>query len=86
MTGIVGNSWTLPNFNPMEGIPTSVCLTCYAGGPNEFMETPFAELVDQVASGKLHVQVGKVFSLDQIVKAHEIMDANTAGGKIVVLT
>lgn len=32
MTGIVGNSWTLDDFNPMEFIPTGVCLTSYSGG------------------------------------------------------
>lgn len=32
MTGIVGNSWTLDKFNPMESIPTGVFLTGYSGG------------------------------------------------------
>lgn len=31
MTGIVGNSWKLDDFNPMEFIPTGVCLTSYSG-------------------------------------------------------
>ena len=33
---------------PMEDIPTAVCLTGYAGGPNEFMATPLEELAQQV--------------------------------------
>jgi NADPH:quinone reductase-like Zn-dependent oxidoreductase len=86
MTGIVGNKWTLDNFAPMEAIPTGVCLTSYDGGPADFMRTPLQELVDQIAAGSLKVQVGRVFHLDQIVEAHRTMDANTAGGKIVVLT
>ena len=32
----------------MEDIPTSVCLTSYAGGPDEFMTTPMEELAEQV--------------------------------------
>jgi NADPH:quinone reductase-like Zn-dependent oxidoreductase len=86
MTGIVGNKWAFDNFSPMEIIPSAVGLTCYAGGDGNFMKTPLQKLVEQVAAGTLHVQVGKVFHLDQIVEAHRCMDANNAGGKIVVLT
>lgn len=32
MTGMVGNKWALDNFSPMGSIPTTVCLTTYAGG------------------------------------------------------
>src|SRR6516164_9938942 len=67
-------------------IPTSVCLTTYNGGPEDFMLTPLDELVEQVAAGTLRVQVGKVFKLDDIVEAHRCMEENKAGGKIVVLT
>lgn len=50
------------------------------------METPLEDLAQQIAANKLHVQVGKVFALDNIVEAHRCMDGNKAGGKIVVLT
>jgi NADPH:quinone reductase-like Zn-dependent oxidoreductase len=86
MTGMVGNKWLFDDFSPMEMIPTSVCLTTYDGGPQDFMLMPLDELVEQVAAGKLRVQVGKVFRLDDIVEAHRAMDENTAGGKIVVMT
>jgi NADPH:quinone reductase-like Zn-dependent oxidoreductase len=86
MTGMVGNKWSLDNFNPMEAIPTAVSLTTYDGGPEDFMLTPLAELVDQLASGSLHVQVARTFNLDEIVEAHRLMEENKAGGKIVVLT
>jgi NADPH:quinone reductase-like Zn-dependent oxidoreductase len=86
MTGMVGNKWSLNDFSPMDVIPTSVCLTTYDGGPEDFMLTPLDELVEQVAAGTLRVQVGKVFKLDDIVEAHRSMEENSAGGKIVVLT
>jgi NADPH:quinone reductase-like Zn-dependent oxidoreductase len=86
MTGIVGNKWSFDHFAPMDAIPTAVCLTCYAGESEDFMRMPLAELVDQVASGRLRVQIGKVFHLDDIVAAHRAMEENKAGGKIVVLT
>jgi NADPH:quinone reductase-like Zn-dependent oxidoreductase len=86
MTGIVGNKWSFDDFAPMEAIPTAVSLTTYAGESEDFMRTPLQELVEQIAAGTLHVQVGKVFHLDEIVEAHRCMEENKAGGKIVVLT
>jgi NADPH:quinone reductase-like Zn-dependent oxidoreductase len=85
-TGIVGNVWSFAEFNPMESIPTGVRLTVYGGDTGDFMATPLQELVDQIAAGTLHVQIGRTFRLDEIVEAHRVMETNTAGGKIVVLT
>ena len=86
MTGIVGNKWSFDDFAPMEAIPTAVSLTTYAGESEDFMRTPLEVLVEQIAAGTLHVPVGKVFHLDEIVEAHRCMEENKAGGKIVVLT
>ena len=61
-------------------------LTTYDGGPKDFMLTPLDELVEQVAAGRLRVQVSRVFKLDDIVEAHRCMEENKADGKIVVLT
>ena len=70
----------------MEAIPTAVSLTTYAGEAEEFMRMPVEELLQQIAMGKLLVQAGKTFRLDEIVEAHRCMEENKAGGKIVVLT
>jgi len=86
MTGIVGNKWSFDNFAPMEMIPSAVSLTTYAGESEDFMRTPFEDLIRQVEAGALRVQVGKTFSLDEIVEAHRCMEESKAGGKIVVLT
>jgi NADPH:quinone reductase-like Zn-dependent oxidoreductase len=85
MTGIVGNKWSFGDFAPMEVIPTAVSLTTYAGESEDFMRTPLQDLVEQIAAGTLHVQVGRTFHLDEIVEAHRCMEENKAGGKIVVL-
>lgn len=69
----------------MDSIPMSVCLTAYSGGPEEFMQTPLQELVDQIEAGSLQVSVAKTFKLDEIADAHRLMEENTAGGKLVVL-
>jgi NADPH:quinone reductase-like Zn-dependent oxidoreductase len=83
---LIGNKWSLDEFSPMDVIPSAVCLTTYSGGPEEFMQTPLDDLAGQIAAGRLRVQVGKTFRLDEIVAAHRCMDDNKAGGKIVVLT
>lgn len=84
MTGIVGNSWTLQNWNPMEGIPAGVFLTAYSGGVEEFAMTPLSNLAQQVKNGELDLKIGKIFDLDHIVDAHMLMETNNAMGKIVV--
>jgi NADPH:quinone reductase-like Zn-dependent oxidoreductase len=86
MAGMVGNKWSFDDFSPMDAIPTAVNLTTYDGGSEDFMLTPLDELAQRITAGKLHVQVGKTFQLDQIVEAHRCMEENRAGGKIVVLT
>ena len=85
MTGMVGNQWSFDNFSPMGSIPTAVNLTTYAGGPEDFIATPLEELAEQIKAGKMKVQIGRVFHLDNIVEAHRTMEENKAGGKIVVL-
>jgi NADPH:quinone reductase-like Zn-dependent oxidoreductase len=69
----------------MDVIPSRVFLTIYSGEPEDFMEMPLQSLVDDVASGALRIKIGKVFTLDQIVEAHQCMERNDADGKIVVL-
>jgi NADPH:quinone reductase-like Zn-dependent oxidoreductase len=85
MTGMVSDKSILEAFSPMDAIPTSVCLTAYAGDEEDFVMTPLNELIDEIAAGKLHVSIGKTFTLDDIVEAHRAMEANAAEGKIVVL-
>ena len=86
MAGIVGNKWSLDVFSPIDKIPTSVSLTAYAGESEDFMKTPLEDLVQRIKRGRMHVQIGKVFSLDEIVEAHRWQEENKAGRMIVVLT
>jgi NADPH:quinone reductase-like Zn-dependent oxidoreductase len=83
MTGIVGAKWSYEEFNPMEHIPTGVCLTAYSGGPGDFMRTPLNELVKGIVEGNLKIPIGKVFKLEEAVEAHTLMEKNNAGGKVV---
>ncbi len=86
MTGILGGQWELETFRPMEHIPTGVKLTSYAGESGDITTSQLQEYVELVATGDLKLQVGPVFRFEKLREAHELMDANRAGGKIVVLT
>jgi NADPH:quinone reductase-like Zn-dependent oxidoreductase len=86
MTGMVGDKWSIKDFSPMDEIPTAVNLTTYSGGADDFILTPLNNLAGQITTGALHIQIGKVFHLDETAEAHRCMEENKAGGKIVVLT
>ena len=86
MTGMVGDAWEFDQFSPMGAIPSTVSLTTYSGGSQDFIDTPLQTVVNEVATGRMTVTIGRVFRLDDIVEAHRCMEENAAGGKIVVLT
>jgi NADPH:quinone reductase-like Zn-dependent oxidoreductase len=85
MAGMVGNSWNIAGFAPMESIPNRVALTSYSGEPEDFMSMPLQELIDDITRGALEIKIGRVFPMDDIVEAHQCMEANDAEGKIVVV-
>lgn len=85
MTGILGGKWTLETFEPMGDIPTGVKLTSYSGGSSDISAEQLQHYVKLVEEDKLTIQTGPVFKFEELVQAHESMDANQAGGKIVVL-
>jgi NADPH:quinone reductase-like Zn-dependent oxidoreductase len=86
MTGMVGNAWEFERFSPIDAIPTAVNLTTYSGGTEDFLGTPLQEVINAVAAGVFIPPIGKTFVMDDIVEAHRAMEANSAGGKIVVTT
>lgn len=86
MAGMVGNRWALKDFAPMDVIPTGVSLSTYSGDVSDFMRMPLQQLLDDVLEARLPIAIGRVFHIDDIVEAHEFMETNSAGGKIVVLT
>lgn len=84
MTGILGGQWTLESFRPMSDLPTGVKLTAYSGEASDLSQPQLQAYLDLIEAGKLALQTGPVFGFDELVRAHELMDANRAGGKLVV--
>ena len=85
MTGILGGKWTLENFQPMGDIPTAVKLTSYSGEASNLSVEQFQKYLDLIEEGELNVETGPIFEFEKLIQSHELMDANQAGGKIVVL-
>lgn len=85
-TGMLSNQWTLPDFYPTGDIPSGVRLTGYTGDAGDLPPEVLQSYLDAVAAGRLTVPVGLVLDLAEIQEAHRVMEAGTAGGKIVVLT
>jgi len=86
MSGMLSNQWTLPDFYPTGDIPSGVRLTGYTGDATDLPAAVLQDFLDAVAAGEAVVPIGRVFAMDDIREAHRVMEANTAGGKIVVLT
>lgn len=81
--GVVGGN---RNADPDSALPKGASYGFYGGEQEDFHAMPLQELVDAVAEGKLVVQIGKKFHIDEIVAASTAQEENMAGGKIVVLT
>ena len=86
MTGILGNEWTIKEFTPMGDIPSLGRLTVYMGESKNLSKELLQEFIDEVALGNIHLNIDKVFSLNEIAIAHQYMEDNKAKVKIVVKT
>ncbi|KAK7432509.1 hypothetical protein QQZ08_001074 [Neonectria magnoliae] len=69
-----GDEWTLNGWNPMESIPSGVYLTTFSGGRDDFIETSLSDMARQIKAGKLKLQIGHTFTLDEITDAHKLME------------
>jgi NADPH2:quinone reductase len=48
-------------------------------------DVPLQTIADQVAAGRYKAKPSRVFRFEDIREAHRVMEANQAGGKMVVL-
>jgi len=84
-TGMLSNRWTVEDFYPIEYLPRGVRLTAYGGGANDLPANVLSEFLRAVEVGDATVPIAKVFELDQIAEAHQIMEEGTTAGKLVVV-
>lgn len=86
VTGMLSEQWSFTDFAPMAYIPATVALTVYDSGQIRVDQPSFQQFLKDVEAGDIKLPIGRVFKLDEIAEAHKLMDSNSAGGKIVVLT
>lgn len=81
-TGILGNQYTVPQFDPIKYIPNGVFLSGF------FSNYPTQQSIDGLfrllECQHIRPQYARVFSLDQTAQAHRLLEDGTAGGKIVL--
>ena len=85
MTGILGNSWELPGFQPLTDIPQTVRLTSYGGGSENLSSKQLQDFLDGIQDDSIELPLGPRLTLDQVGEAHEKMEKSTAQGKMVIV-
>src|SRR5438105_14239725 len=85
-TGMLSNVWTVRDFYPIDYLPRGVRLTAYHGEADDLPLPVLQAFLDAVAAGEAVVPIDRVYGFDQIVDAHEAMEAGAAAGKLVVTT
>lgn len=88
--GFLGGLEPVERFVPMLDLPTGVQMSFYGsafvlGTPAyPLSEIPLGKIFEQVALGKVQAGLVRVFAFSDIVEAHRVLEAGTAGGKMVV--
>jgi NADPH2:quinone reductase len=84
-TGMLSNEWTVPDFYPIDYLPTGVRLTAYGGDAADLPSDVLQAYLDAIAAGRLSVPIHRVYALTEIAEAHADMEHGRATGKLVVL-
>jgi len=90
LAGWLGGLDPIRDFNPLLQMPSGVYLTFFGsfvfGTPGfPLSDVPLQRVAEEAAAGRLDVKPKRVFSFEDIREAHRIMEANEAGGKMVVV-
>lgn len=81
-TGILGNVFTVREFDPIKYIPNGVFLSSfYSNDPTQTIMDALFALIREKGIRPLY---SRVFTLDEIVKAHTLLEKGGAGGKIIL--
>ena len=90
LAGWLGGLDPIPDFNPLLQMASGVYLTFFAsfvfGAPGfPLSDVPLQQIAADAAAGRLDVKPARIFRFDEIREAHRVMEANEAGGKMVVV-
>jgi NADPH:quinone reductase len=90
LAGWLGGLAPIPDFNPLLQMVSGVYLSFFGsfvfGTPGfPLSDVPLQQIARDAAAGRLDVKPKRVFGFDEIHEVHRIMEANEAGGKMVVV-
>jgi NADPH:quinone reductase-like Zn-dependent oxidoreductase len=90
LAGWLGGLDPIPDFNPLLQMASGVYLTFFGsfvfGTPGfPLSDVPLQSIAQDVANGWLDAKPARIFGFDEIREAHRVMEANEAGGKMVVV-
>lgn len=81
-TGLLGNVFSLKDFDPIKEIPSGVYLTgFYSNNPTQHQIDGMMNLIE---NNNIHPIIAAKFSLEEISKSHELAEKRGQMGKIVV--
>ncbi|VAV94265.1 hypothetical protein MNBD_ALPHA07-21 [hydrothermal vent metagenome] len=91
LAGFLGGAAPVADFDPLTQMPSGVQLSFFGSafvfGTKDYplSRIPFQSIIDQVAAGKYRAKPARIFQLEEIPKAHELMETDAATGKFVVV-
>ncbi|WP_447763489.1 zinc-binding alcohol dehydrogenase family protein [Sphingopyxis panaciterrae] len=90
LAGWLGGLDPIPDFNPLLQMPSGVYLTFFGsfvfGTPGfPLSDVPLSDIARDVAAGRIDAAPARIFDFEDIREAHRVMEANEAGGKMVVV-
>jgi NADPH:quinone reductase-like Zn-dependent oxidoreductase len=90
LAGFLGGLAPVPDFNPLLKMSSGVHFSFFGsfvfGNPGfPLSDVPLLAIASHVAAGRYQAKPARVFRFEDIREAHRVMEANQAGGKMVVL-
>jgi len=89
LAGFLGGLAPVPDFNPLLQMSSGVHFSFFGsfvfGTPGfPLSDVPLQAIANDVAAGRYKAKPTRVFRFEEIREAHKVMEANQAGGKMVV--
>ena len=89
LAGFLGGLAPVPDFNPLLQMSSGVHFSFFGsfvfGTPGfPLSDVPLQAIANDVAAGRYKAKPSRVFRFEDIREAHQVMESNQAGGKMVV--
>ena len=84
MAGLLGGEWEIENFVPGAVIPSTTKLTYFSSSATPMTTDALRVYLTGLEDGTYRMPLDRVFKFDEIQEAHAYMEANSAGGKVVI--